>query len=269
MNNELTELYKEYEGLMIAQQMGGRQRDAHKPNGLPTSTNPTTEQGLAEAIVQQHIEALQASAVLCNLAITLYDNHRREHVYVSDYQRRLFSGTDGEMEVHPGDLPDVMKNAIATMRHVFNGNKNIKHIKVVREYRAKLGDKFRRVTESVQVLETDQWGNAWLVLCILEISPNQAPPFIVNSHIVNTETGEVFSPLTQHYKDKSILTKRELEILTLIAQGKLSKEISELLHISVNTANTHRQHILEKLGVDNSHEAVRYALSLGLIDLGS
>ena len=257
MSNELTELYKEYEALMDVLQTNTLQTDAHK----------TSVQNLAEATIYHHIKALQASAVLCNLAITLYDNHQRKHVYVSDYHHRLFA--DGETEVHPDDLPDVMKNAIATLRHVFNGNKNIKHIKVVREYRAKMGDKYRRVTESVQVLETDRWGNAWLVLCILEISPNQAPPFMVSSHIVNTETGEVFSPLTQHYKDQSILSKRELEILTLIAQGKLSKEISELLHISVNTANTHRQHILEKLGVDNSHEAVRYALSLGLIDLGS
>lgn len=36
--------------------------------------------------------------------------------------------------------------------------------------------------------------------------------------------------------------------------------------ISVHTVNTYRQHILEKLNVDNSHEAVRYGLSLGLIE---
>ncbi len=46
----------------------------------------------------------------------------------------------------------------------------------------------------------------------------------------------------------------------------LSKEIAAELHISVNTVNTHRQRILEKLGVGNSIEAVRYAHMLGLLE---
>ena len=241
---EMTELYQDYKNIAYSRLIDERDIDV--------------------SVRQKHIATLQQSEALHQLAITIYDNYQHEHVYVSDYHHHLFA--DGEMVVHPDDLPDVMKNVIATLKHIFNGNKNVKHLKMVREYRAKCGDTFRRVTESMLVLETDKLGNAWLVLCVLEISPNQAPPFTVNSHIVNTTTGEVFSPLTQYYKEKSLLSKREIEILSLIAQGKLSKEISDLLHISLNTANTHRQHILEKLGVDNSHEAVRYALSLGLIE---
>ena len=164
------------------------------------------------------------------------------------------------------DLDDVLKNAIASLKHVFQGNKNFAHMKTIREYRVRMGDKFRRVTESFRVLETDRIGNIWLTLCVLEISPNQLPPFTVNYQIVNTVTGEVFSPLIRYFQSESILTKRELEILALIARGKLSKEISEMLHISVHTVNTYRQHILEKLNADNSHEAVRYGQSLGLIE---
>lgn len=240
---ELTELYQEYDNMMRSQRIDERNIDM--------------------SIRQNYIAAFRKSEALCQLAITIYDNYKRENVHVSDYHNRLFG--NGEIEVHPDDLPDVMKNVIATMKHLFNSNKNVKHLKVVREYRAKCGEKFRRVTESLQVLETDKAGNSWLVLCILEISPNQAPPFTVSSRVINTATGEVFSPLTQYYMETTLLSKREIEILSLIAQGKLSKEISDMLHISVNTANTHRQHILEKLGVDNSHEAVRYAMSLGLI----
>lgn len=139
-------------------------------------------------------------------------------------------------------------------------------MKTIREYRAKVGERFRRVTESLQVLETDGKGNIWLVLCVLEISPNQSPPFAVNSQIVNTATGEVFSPLTRYFQRESILTPRELEVLNLIAQGKLSKEISARLHLSLHTVNTYRQRILEKFDVDNSHEAVRCGHSLGLIE---
>lgn len=215
-------------------------------------------------LLRQHIEVFSRSDVLRSQAVTIYDNFRFEHAYVSEYHKRQFG--NGEIEVHPDDLNDVLKNAIASLKHVFQGNRNFTHMKVIREYRAKVGGRFRRVTESLQVLETDQPGNIWLALCILEISPNQMPPFTVNSQIINTATGEVFSPLTKYFQRELILTKRELEILNLISQGKLSKEISENLHISIHTVDTHRQHILAKLNVDNSHEAVRCALSLGLIE---
>ena len=81
----------------------------------------------------------------------------RDSAYVSEYHKRQFG--NGEIEVHPDDLNDVLKNAIASLKHVFQGNRNFTHMKVIREYRAKVGGRFRRVTESLQVLETDQLGN--------------------------------------------------------------------------------------------------------------
>lgn len=240
----IRELEKEYEKLLLSRRLDGRSVDY--------------------TLLQRHIETFSGSNELRNSAVTIYDSYRMEHAYVSEYHRRLFG--DGEMEVHPDDLADVLKNAIASLRHVFQGNRNFAHMKAIREYRARVGDRFRRVTESLQVLETDAAGGVWLTLCILEISPNQQPPFTVNSQIINTATGEVFSPLTRHFQRESILTGRELEVLNRIARGRLSKEISEELRISVHTVNTYRQHILEKLGADNSHEAVRYALSLGLLE---
>lgn len=211
-------------------------------------------------LLQRHIRNISQSDIMRNQAVTIYDNCRSEHVYMSEYHKQLFGKED--TEVHPDDLDDVMKNVLAILQNVFQGNKNVSNLKIVREYRAKVGDRFRRVTETLQVLETDSIGNIWLALCILEISPNQSSPFTVNYQIINTATGEVFSPLAKYLQKELILTRRELEILNLIAKGKLSKEISDSLHISPHTVNTHRQRILEKLNVDNSHEAVRCALSL-------
>lgn len=62
------------------------------------------------------------------------------------------------------------------------------------------------------------------------------------------------------------LTKREIEILRLVKEGYLSKEISGKLSISVHTVNTHRQRFLEKLGANNSFEAVMFASKFGLLD---
>lgn len=55
------------------------------------------------------------------------------------------------------------------------------------------------------------------------------------------------------------LTKRELEILNLIGEGYSTKEIAGRLFISINTVETHRRHLLEKMEVKNSMELVKQA----------
>jgi DNA-binding NarL/FixJ family response regulator len=62
-----------------------------------------------------------------------------------------------------------------------------------------------------------------------------------------------------------VLTPRELEVLKLIAEAHTSKEISDLLYISVKTVERHRQNILDKLGMRDRVELTRYAIRRGLI----
>lgn len=66
---------------------------------------------------------------------------------------------------------------------------------------------------------------------------------------------------------KAALSKRELEILKLFAEGKSSREISESLFISIKTVGTHKQHILKKLKLKTNADMVKYALKQGLISL--
>jgi DNA-binding NarL/FixJ family response regulator len=61
------------------------------------------------------------------------------------------------------------------------------------------------------------------------------------------------------------LTPRELEILKLIAEAHTSKEMAEMLFISVKTVERHRANILEKLGMRDRVELTRYAIRRGLI----
>lgn len=63
------------------------------------------------------------------------------------------------------------------------------------------------------------------------------------------------------------LTPREREILTFIAEGLTSREIAEKLTISVNTVQTHRQNIMEKLDLHNKSELIKYAIRKGLISV--
>ena len=62
------------------------------------------------------------------------------------------------------------------------------------------------------------------------------------------------------------LSDREREVLRLLALGHTNQEIAGMLYISVRTAETHRAHIMRKLGLETRAELVRYALSSGLLD---
>lgn len=62
------------------------------------------------------------------------------------------------------------------------------------------------------------------------------------------------------------LTRREREILSLIANGYSNKQMAEALHISVKTVETHRSHIVEKLQLRTRAELVQYAIQQGLLD---
>jgi two-component system, NarL family, response regulator NreC len=61
------------------------------------------------------------------------------------------------------------------------------------------------------------------------------------------------------------LTPRERQVLQLIAEGQSSKQVAATLNISVNTAETHRSRILEKLDIHDVAGLVRYAIRRGLI----
>lgn len=63
------------------------------------------------------------------------------------------------------------------------------------------------------------------------------------------------------------LTKREIDVLALIAAGKSNKEVSEALTISVKTVETHKTHILIKLGLNNNTELIRYAVKHNIISM--
>jgi DNA-binding NarL/FixJ family response regulator len=61
------------------------------------------------------------------------------------------------------------------------------------------------------------------------------------------------------------LSPREREVFHLVVEGRTTKEIARALGISVKTADNHRYRLMEKLGVHNTAELVRYAARHGLL----
>jgi two-component system response regulator NreC len=62
-----------------------------------------------------------------------------------------------------------------------------------------------------------------------------------------------------------LLTDREREVLQLIAEGRTNKEVAGLLLVSLTTVETHRTHILQKLGLHSVPELILYAVRKGII----
>lgn len=62
-----------------------------------------------------------------------------------------------------------------------------------------------------------------------------------------------------------LLTPREREILQLVAEGKSSKEVANLLNLSVNTVETHRARVMQKLNLKGIPELILYAVRKGII----
>ncbi len=83
------------------------------------------------------------------------------------------------------------------------------------------------------------------------------------SYVVNSITG-IKEELTASTND-SILSHRECQILAMIDSGMKSAEIADQLNISIHTVSRHRQEIIGKLQVKNTHEACRLAKSMGML----
>lgn len=63
------------------------------------------------------------------------------------------------------------------------------------------------------------------------------------------------------------LTEREKQVLKLVAEGKSNKEVAQLLEISVKTAMSHREHLMEKLGLHSRTDLIKFALKRGVIQI--
>lgn len=61
-----------------------------------------------------------------------------------------------------------------------------------------------------------------------------------------------------------VLTDRELQVLQMLASGQSLASIAESLHLSAKTISAHKAHLMQKLGIDNNADLMRYAIKHGL-----
>ena len=78
---------------------------------------------------------------------------------------------------------------------------------------------------------------------------------------------DVYVAKKKTIKVTSEFTEREKEIILLCSEGLICKEVADRLKMSINTVNTHKKNIFQKLGINNTMEMVQYALKHGIISI--
>ncbi len=235
------------------------------------------EEDLDYSLVPGLIGMLQKLNVVESSSISVFDLFKREHIYISSgFESQLgwnleAAETEGiaymDRRIHPDDLMRLVENGNYFLRMAFHeiDSKEWKNYKMINDYRVlNAQDEYIRVVEQHLCLQEDKRGRYWLDLSILDISPDKDITIPSRCRLMNFKTGELFElPENSMKREESKLSSREREVLQLIAVGMASKQIADKLYISVNTVNTHRQRIIEKLNVSNTAEAIHFASSVG------
>jgi len=83
--------------------------------------------------------------------------------------------------------------------------------------------------------------------------------------LLDADQGSKVTVYKGDFEEAEVLTQREIDVLRLIANEHTTAEIGEKLFISVNTVETHRKHLIQKLNVKNVAGLVKYAIQNGYV----
>lgn len=224
-------------------------------------------------------ELLKRLSEIENSTLTIFDMDKNKYLLKSPGFKKMLGYTNqddmenDDMElfhqiIHPDDLWFVLE----TENKAFQFFKNLpvhekKDYKLVYDFRVKnTAGVFMRFIHQFVVLEQDKSGKSWLVLILTDLIAEKATNSKPQRRMINIKTGKLhLFNNNEKFNSDTPLTKRETEVLGLIAQGLDSRHISERLFISVNTVNNHRQNILRKTRTENTTQALFYAKRVGII----
>ncbi|NUN10781.1 MAG: hypothetical protein HUU54_16520 [Ignavibacteriaceae bacterium] len=227
--------------------------------------------------LEKHIGFLSQLAALENSSLGVVDLHKRRYVYMQskylpvlglELEEVLKRGPRAIFEImHPEDINGVIDTLVRGSEFLLSlpaGEK--KDYKILYDFRLRAGTgEYVRFIQHIVPLELDSKGNIWLMLMVNDAVPPRGEDTSPQRKVINIKTGKQYLFLDEETESRSHLTKREIEILGLLSKGLASKQVADELSLSVNTVNNHRRNILEKTNAGNTAEAIRYALSLGLI----
>jgi DNA-binding CsgD family transcriptional regulator len=138
-----------------------------------------------------------------------------------------------------------------------------------RAYRLrKAGGTYRWLLEHNQVLQADRRGNITHLLgTCTDITPiREDSPVRVS--LVHEQSGMLVDmAIEQQEREKSLFSKRELEILAMVVAGQTSSQIASHLHLSYHTVNKHRSKMHRKIRSRSTAELVQFAMRHRLVTI--
>lgn len=235
------------------------------------------EQTIDATHVDHHIRFLKQLAAVENSSIAVMDLFQRKYVFMQskflpviglELEEVMKRGPRALYEImHPKDIPMVIDTLTKGNMFLLQlPPEEKKEYKIIYDFRLKSKNShYVRFIQQLVPLELDAKGNIWLMLMLNDIVPDRGESAQPQRKVVNMKSGKLYVFNDEENNGRSILTKREIEILGLLSKGMASKQVADELFLSVNTVNNHRRNILEKTNAENTAEAVRYAISLGLM----
>jgi DNA-binding CsgD family transcriptional regulator len=273
MNASLQRLFTEYQRTLQAQRFRAEDLDLGR--------------------LDYHLPLLERLDAVEDSSVALYDLYQRKYVFLTSSFKFLL-GYDREEALGQGpeyfyrrmpeeDLETVLDTVSRTLRFLYlQSPEERRDYKLGFDFRIRRADgRLIRLLQQVVVLELDARGNIWLVLIVNDLLPGGSEEEPSRRSLRHLRNGKSYLFLPGEAEERGGagagrtgaeaapagggLTKREIEVLGLVAVGLASREIADRLFISQATVNNHRQRILSKTGARNSSEAVRYATRLGIL----
>ncbi len=207
----------------------------------------------------------------------IFSFQRLEFDFVSEEVKDVLGYTREEFNVdmimqciHPDDRTWFLncQDAAGAFLRGLTPEKQMKY-KLRFDYRMRRKDgEYIRVMQQVVVIHNDDERKILRTLIILtDISHLKKDGNVVMSYIgMDGEPSYLNVNVQNLFLEKnSLLSKREKEVLYLLAEGQLSKQIADSLFISKHTVDSHRKNLLRKTGADSTAELINKAIKDGLI----
>ncbi len=216
--------------------------------------------------------------ILNNLphVIFILDYQKREYLHLNEQCEQLMGYTPQEVmkegiphhirnNMHPDDLvilsQEVFQRFLEYTRS-FSKNK-LKKLRFSLNFRYKRKDQvYINVLQQYVVLKSDDDGNPIITLGtwtdISAFKTDNKVVFSINQYDKTTGFSVITTDTFPHVRIS--ISKRENEVLNLLAKGLSSKQIADKLNLSLHTVNAHRRNILNKTKSKNTAELITYAI---------
>lgn len=199
-------------------------------------------------------------------AIIIHNLQDSTVVYMSKWGRDYLGVTNEELQQMGIDYhnrffnPEDVKDYGPKIFDLLARNNDDEFVAYFQEVRRSPQHEWRWYLSATRIFFRNEMGNPLLTL-------TTALP-VDAQHLIAAKAQRLLEEnnfLRQNHHAFDQLTKREKEILRLMAMGVSSEEMAQQLHISETTASTHRRNVKRKLKIANNYDTIRFAQAFGLI----